>query len=275
MGDPGASAYAPQLANPFLDAPPPPPPPPPPLSFQGAGSRRAAVHVRTCADCSRATGRAQPVTRLPVVRRLHRPKPKLWCARRALQPTSARALRRWRLTAYACVCAGFAQNFGYRVPDAPPAPVHSSSFPAPPPSAPPPKSASPGGYFSIKSYAQYFDVDTADVLHRIRLACIPIGSSFMTTVQDKPDLCAAPTRILSRRRRANARCLAARRYGPFWIAATLVFIAAATGNLASYLAFTRQLQTQPDATWSYDIKKVSLSAALFYGYISVLPLLVR
>jgi hypothetical protein len=31
-------------------------------------------------------------------------------------------------------------------------------------------------------------VDTADVLHRMRLACVPFGSSFMTAVQDKPDL---------------------------------------------------------------------------------------
>jgi hypothetical protein len=54
-----------------------------------------------------------------------------------------------------------------------------------------------------------------------------------------------------------------------------VFIAAATGNLSSYLAYTQLLSTEPDATWSYDIKKVTLSAVLFYGYISVLPLLVR
>ena len=66
----------------------------------------------------------------------------------------------------------------------------------------------------------------------------------------------------------------ARSYGPFWIAATLVFIAAAAGNLSSYLAFINQ-QTPTDAVWTYDIKKVTLSAVLFYGYISVLPLMVR
>jgi hypothetical protein len=67
----------------------------------------------------------------------------------------------------------------------------------------------------------------------------------------------------------------ARRYGPFWIAATLVFIAAATGNLASYLSYVNLLRTTPDATWTYDIAKVTLSAVLFYGYITILPLLVR
>lgn len=65
------------------------------------------------------------------------------------------------------------------------------------------------------------------------------------------------------------------RYGPFWIAATLVFIAAAAGNLSSYLAYLRLAGTTPDAVWAYDIKKVSLSAVLFYGYISFLPLSVR
>jgi|APGre2960657444_1045066.scaffolds.fasta_scaffold09302_6 hypothetical protein len=61
-------------------------------------------------------------------------------------------------------------------------------------------------------------------------------------------------------------------YGPFWIAATLVFISASTGNLASYFSYMRLLSTDPAATWTYDIQKVSLSAILFYGYITFLPL---
>jgi hypothetical protein len=54
-----------------------------------------------------------------------------------------------------------------------------------------------------------------------------------------------------------------------------VFIAAATGNLSSYLAFANQQSTLPGAVWTYDIKKVTLSAVVFYGYISVLPFMVR
>lgn len=54
-----------------------------------------------------------------------------------------------------------------------------------------------------------------------------------------------------------------------------MFIAAAAGNLSSYLAYLRLTSTTPDAVWTYDIKKVSLSAVLFYGYISFLPLSVR
>lgn len=84
---------------------------------------------------------------------------------------------------------GFAQPPGlsYRVPDAAP-PLQSSAFPSVPTPQPPAASSGGGGFFSLKPYAVYFDVDTADVLHRMRLACVPFGSSFMTTVQDKPDL---------------------------------------------------------------------------------------
>lgn len=31
-----------------------------------------------------------------------------------------------------------------------------------------------------------------------------------------------------------------RRYGPFWVASTLIFVTAATGNLASYINYTQQ-----------------------------------
>lgn len=74
-----------------------------------------------------------------------------------------------------------------------PPPPQSLYTPAAPPHAAPEPKRAPGraGYFSIASYTQYFDVDTADVLHRMRLACIPFGTSFASTVADKPDLCAA------------------------------------------------------------------------------------
>ena len=163
-------------------------------------------------------------------------------------------------------------GLGYRVPDSAPPLQPAAVFPSVPAAPPPSASSTGGGWFSLKPYAVYFDVDTADVLHRMRLACVPFGSSFMTTVKDKPDLCVASPHFA---------CAAAHatplhtRYGPFWIAATLVFIAAAAGNLSSYLAYVKLAGTTPDAVWSYDIKKVSLSAVLFYGYISFLPLSVR
>ena len=73
----------------------------------------------------------------------------------------------------------------------------------------------------------------------------------------------------------HASTLVACRYGPFWVAATLVFLAAASGNLSTYFSYLRQLRTNPAATFSYDITKVSLSAALFFGYITIIPLMVR
>ena len=89
------------------------------------------------------------------------------------------------------------------MPDAAP-PLQPAAFPSVP-AAPPPaasssggwfsSSSSSGGWFSLKPYQVYFDVDTADVLHRMRLACVPFGSSFMTTVKDKPDLCVASLRL--------------------------------------------------------------------------------
>ena len=53
-----------------------------------------------------------------------------------------------------------------------------------------PRASGSGGLFSLEPYKVYFDVDTADVLHRVRLACLPLGSTFTTAVQDNPDLCA-------------------------------------------------------------------------------------
>ena len=99
--------------------------------------------------------------------------------------------------------------------------------------SPPPPSSVSSSLFSLEPYKRYFDVDTADVLHRLRLACIPFGSAFATTVHEKPDL-----------------------YGPLWIAATLVFLSSTTGNLAAYFAYVQKLKSDPTTSaWSYDIEK--------------------
>jgi hypothetical protein len=138
----------------------------------------------------------------------------------------------------------------------------------PAPSAP----RASGGLFSLEPYKVYFDLDTADVLHRMRLASLPVGSNFTTAVQDNPDLCAhSDASALRAVASLNARLLTQPpcSYGPFWIAATLVFLSSATGNLASYYAY------RGTGAWTYDIQKVTLSALLFYGYITVVPLVVR
>ena len=49
------------------------------------------------------------------------------------------------------------------------------------------------------------------------------------------------------------------RYGPFWIATTLVFVTAVTGNYASYVSHNRHEATTGSETqaWYYDIDKAS------------------
>lgn len=48
-----------------------------------------------------------------------------------------------------------------------------------------------------------------------------------------------------------------RRYGPFWVASTLIFVTAATGNYASYIDWKRHAPTgEQHAAWYYDVDKV-------------------
>ena len=35
------------------------------------------------------------------------------------------------------------------------------------------------------------------------------------------------------------------RYGPFWVATTLIFVTAASGNLSSYIAYRKEIDTAP------------------------------
>ena len=71
-------------------------------------------------------------------------------------------------------------------------------------------------------------------------------------------------------------------YGPFWIASTLVFVSAAAGNTASYIAYRGSSSSSSgDAPpvedgnvsgWYYDVDKVYASLGLFYGYVGVVGL---
>ncbi|KAH7373697.1 hypothetical protein KP509_17G069200 [Ceratopteris richardii] len=99
-------------------------------------------------------------------------------------------------------------------------------------------------FFSVTRFSPFFDVDTSDVLWRICYSLLPYKGDFVEKIGHKPDI-----------------------YGPFWICTTLVFVAAALGNFASYL--THNLKEQP---WEYDIDKVTWSAGMFYGYSFVVPL---
>ncbi|KAK4748836.1 hypothetical protein SAY87_015422 [Trapa incisa] len=98
--------------------------------------------------------------------------------------------------------------------------------------------------FSVASYKPYFDVDTSDVVERIRESLFPFRGNFNEKISSNPDL-----------------------YGPFWICTTLIFVAASIGTFVTYLAHKIK-----DKEWEYDINLVTWSAGLFYGYIFVVPL---
>ncbi|XP_047958157.1 protein YIPF1 homolog [Salvia hispanica] len=98
--------------------------------------------------------------------------------------------------------------------------------------------------FTIAAYKPYFDVDTADVLERIKDSLFPFNGSFSEKTANNPDL-----------------------YGPFWICTTLIFVAASIGTFVTYIAHKVQKKE-----WDYDINLMTWSAGLFYGYVSIVPL---
>ena len=57
------------------------------------------------------------------------------------------------------------------------------------------------------------------------------------------------------------------RYGPFWICTTLIFVAASIGAFVTYVAHKLKKKE-----WNYDINLVTWSAGVFYGYVTIVPL---
>ncbi|KAL1499738.1 hypothetical protein AB1Y20_012425 [Prymnesium parvum] len=100
-------------------------------------------------------------------------------------------------------------------------------------------------FWSIKYYQPLFDVDTLQVLNRIKGALLPRPKgAFFELVSASPDL-----------------------YGPFWISTTLIFAMAITGNLASYFAFQG-----PSSQWKYNFNQLTLAGTVIYSYVTILPL---
>lgn len=95
--------------------------------------------------------------------------------------------------------------------------------------------------WSLSFYAQFFDVDTHEVLRRCRAVAFPY-SNFLDVLDGNPDL-----------------------YGPFWIATTVVVILFLTGTISQYLA--REGKTH----FAYDFTLLSGAAGLIYGYTFVIP----
>jgi hypothetical protein len=99
---------------------------------------------------------------------------------------------------------------------------------------------------SVDFYRPLFDVDTQEVLQRVRVAFLPfMFPSFFEVIEDKPDL-----------------------YVPFWGSTTLVFLMGIMGNFASWAA-----HEATDSIWHYDFSLVTSAAAFMFGFLALSALL--
>ncbi|XP_028842634.1 protein YIPF2 [Denticeps clupeoides] len=103
------------------------------------------------------------------------------------------------------------------------------------------------GFWTFEYYQSFFNVDTVQVLDRIKGSVMPLpGRNFIRHhIRNNPDL-----------------------YGPFWICATLVFSVAISGNLSTFLS------EQGDPRYHYrpQFHKVSIAAVVVFLYAWLVPL---
>ncbi|KAL6067041.1 hypothetical protein STEG23_031276 [Scotinomys teguina] len=102
-------------------------------------------------------------------------------------------------------------------------------------------------FWTFDYYQGFFDVDTCQVLDRIKGSLLPHpGHNFVRHhLRNRPDL-----------------------YGPFWICATLAFVLAVTGNLTLVLAQRRD----PSIHYSPQFHKVTIAGITIYCYAWLVPL---
>ncbi|KAI8636313.1 hypothetical protein BD408DRAFT_355921 [Parasitella parasitica] len=139
--------------------------------------------------------------------------------------------------------------------------VNQSSAPPPPPLATAAASSNAGFFdspqqqrnttngkpiWSVEYYAQFFDVDTTQVIDRCLKSMYPVGDYAADTLQNQPDL-----------------------YGPFWIATSVVFFvfvcSSLAGSLAAYIAGKPHV---------YDFTLLSFAVVVVYMYAFLCPALV-
>lgn len=103
------------------------------------------------------------------------------------------------------------------------------------------------GFWTFGYYQSFFDVDTSQVLDRIKGSLLPRpGHNFVRHhLRNRPDL-----------------------YGPFWICATLAFVLAITGNLTLVLA----QQRDPSIHYTPQFHKVTVASITIYCYAWLVPL---
>ncbi|XP_063795693.1 protein YIPF1 isoform X2 [Pseudophryne corroboree] len=102
-------------------------------------------------------------------------------------------------------------------------------------------------FWTFEYYQTFFDVDTYQVLDRIKGSVLPIpGRNFVRLyVRSNPDL-----------------------YGPIWICATLIFTISISGNLSNFLLHWGE----PQYHYVPEFRKVSIAATAIYAYTWLVPL---
>uniref|UniRef100_A0A8C1FWB9 Protein YIPF n=2 Tax=Cyprinus carpio TaxID=7962 RepID=A0A8C1FWB9_CYPCA len=104
-----------------------------------------------------------------------------------------------------------------------------------------------GGFWTFEYYQSFFNVDTMQVLDRIKGSVIPLpGRNFVKHhIRNNPDL-----------------------YGPFWICVTLVFSVAISGDLYTFLI----RMGDPGYHYRPQFNRVSIAAVTVFLYAWLVPL---
>lgn len=104
-----------------------------------------------------------------------------------------------------------------------------------------------GGFWTFEYYQSFFNIDTVQVLDRIKGSVIPLpGRNFIRHhIRSNPDL-----------------------YGPFWICVTLVFSVAIMGNLSTFLSE----KGNPEYHYRPQFHRVSIAAVTVFLYAWLVPL---
>ncbi|CAH2273046.1 YIPF2 isoform X1 [Pelobates cultripes] len=105
----------------------------------------------------------------------------------------------------------------------------------------------PSSFWTFQYYQDFFDVDTYQVLDRIKASVIPLpGKNFVRHhLRNNPDL-----------------------YGPFWICATLVITLSIMGNLSTFI----QMHDRAGYNYNPQFHKVSVAGVIIYSYAWLVPL---
>ncbi|XP_058804273.1 protein YIPF1 isoform X2 [Phymastichus coffea] len=103
-------------------------------------------------------------------------------------------------------------------------------------------------FWSIEYYQKFFNVNTNDVVERLKRSVIPHGTDnyLVSHIRPNPDL-----------------------YGPFWVCITLIFTIAINGNLVNYFQSART----GNYHWKYEFHIVSSAATCIFLYAWLFPLL--